>query len=201
MIWLLPFVAALIGWLTNYIAIKMLFNPKNPVKVGPLTIQGIFPKRQKVFAEKIGALVADKLFSLEDIKKNMDIADVNRKVYDVVNAHLDEFLRSKMQMHFPMLTMFMTDGLINQLKELLLNEIEVLLPKIVDSFIEGMEKDIDINKTITDKVSQFSTDKMESILIEILSKEFKFVELVGGLLGFLIGWIQVAIYFYLPPAG
>ena len=36
---------------------------------------------------------------------------------------------------------------------------------------------------------------------EILSKEFKFVELVGGLLGFLIGWIQVAIYFYLPPAG
>ena len=127
----------------------MLFNPRNPVKIGPFVLQGIFPKRQKVFAEKIGSLVADKLFSLEDIKNNINTADINRKVYNVVNAHLDEFLKSKIELHFPMLSMFMSDGLVNQLKELLLNEIEIILPKVVDSFIEGMEKDIDINETIT----------------------------------------------------
>ena len=98
MIWALPFIAALIGWLTNYIAIKMLFNPRNPVKVGPFILQGIFPKRQKVFVEKIGSLVADKLFSLEDIKNNINTADINRKVYKVVNEHLDEFLKSKIEL-------------------------------------------------------------------------------------------------------
>ena len=193
MIYTLPFIAAIIGWLTNYIAVKMLFRPKDPVKVGPITFQGIFPKQHKAFAEKIGNLVADKLFSLEDIKDNINIADLNRKVFDVVNDHLDEYLRSKLELHFPMLSMFLSDGLINQLKELLLNEIEVILPKIVDSFLENMEKDIDVKDTISQKVLSFSSEKIEGILFEIMAKEFKFIEIVGGVLGFLIGTIQVAI--------
>ena len=92
-----------------------------------------------------------------------------------------------------MLSMFLSDGLINQLKELLLNEIEVILPKIVDSFLENMEKDIDVRDTISQKVLSFSSEKIESILFEIMAKEFKFIEIVGGVLGFLIGTIQVAI--------
>ena len=81
MIYTLPFIAALIGWLTNYIAVKMMFRPKKAVKIGPFTFQGIFPKRHKAFAEKIGALVADKLFSLQDIKKNINTAAAGRSLH------------------------------------------------------------------------------------------------------------------------
>ena len=92
-----------------------------------------------------------------------------------------------------MLSMFLSDGLVNQLKELLLNEIEVILPKIVDSFIENMEKDIDIKHTISQKVLSFSSEKIEQILFDIMAKEFKFIEIVGGVLGFIIGSVQVII--------
>ena len=43
-------ICAFIGWITNFIAIKMLFHPRTPVQIGSLTIQGIFPKRQKALA-------------------------------------------------------------------------------------------------------------------------------------------------------
>ena len=67
------------------------------------------------------------------------------------------------------------------------------MPKVVDSFIENMEKDIDIKHTISQKVLSFSSDKIEQILFDIMAKEFKFIELVGGFLGFFIGLIQLLI--------
>ena len=66
LLFLLPLIAALIGWMTNYIAVKMLFHPKEPKKIVGITFHGVFPKRQNVLAEKLGQLVADELFSISD---------------------------------------------------------------------------------------------------------------------------------------
>jgi uncharacterized membrane protein YheB (UPF0754 family) len=46
---------------------------------------------------------------------------------------------------------------------------------------------------VTKKVAGFSSDKMETILNQIMSKEFRFVEIIGGVLGLLIGILQVLI--------
>jgi uncharacterized membrane protein YheB (UPF0754 family) len=46
---------------------------------------------------------------------------------------------------------------------------------------------------VVEKVSGFSSDKLEEILMSIMSKEFRFVEIIGGILGFLIGLLQVAL--------
>ena len=64
----IPLISAFIGWFTNWIAIKMLFHPRLPVKVLGLTFQGIFPKRQRQFAEKLGKLVSEELLSFKDIE-------------------------------------------------------------------------------------------------------------------------------------
>jgi uncharacterized membrane protein YheB (UPF0754 family) len=69
--WLLiiiPCISAFIGWITNLVAIKMLFHPRQPVRILGLTIQGIFPKRQMQFAQKLGALVSNELLSFDEIE-------------------------------------------------------------------------------------------------------------------------------------
>ena len=65
---LIPIISALIGWITNKIAVWLLFNPKNPTKILFWTFQGVFPKRQSAIASRIGDLVADELLSTESIK-------------------------------------------------------------------------------------------------------------------------------------
>jgi uncharacterized membrane protein YheB (UPF0754 family) len=50
-----------------------------------------------------------------------------------------------------------------------------------------------LEKIVTEKVYGFSSDKMEAILNQIMSKEFRFIELIGGVLGLLIGCVQVLI--------
>jgi uncharacterized membrane protein YheB (UPF0754 family) len=68
MVYLIPLISAFIGWFTNWIAIKMLFHPRLPIRFAGLTIQGIFPKRQQQFAEKLGSLVSRELLSFNDIE-------------------------------------------------------------------------------------------------------------------------------------
>ena len=48
---LLPIIAAIIGWGTNYLAVRMLFHPRKQKNILGLKLQGVFPKRQKVLAE------------------------------------------------------------------------------------------------------------------------------------------------------
>jgi len=60
-------IAAHIGLATNYLAIKMLFHPRVPKKILGLSFQGIFPKRQNQFAEKLGTYVANELIWMKDI--------------------------------------------------------------------------------------------------------------------------------------
>ncbi len=90
MIYTLPFIAAIIGWFTNFIAVKMLFHPKEPLNLGFFTVQGIFPKRQEVLAEKLGEMVARDLFSVDDLLSQIKSAD-NSQMMVVVENKLDEF--------------------------------------------------------------------------------------------------------------
>lgn len=66
-----PLVAAFTGWFTTWIAIYMLFHPRNPKKILGITFQGIFPKRQKVIAAKLGATVANELINFNDISVHL----------------------------------------------------------------------------------------------------------------------------------
>ncbi|MFT6715686.1 MAG: uncharacterized membrane protein YheB (UPF0754 family) [Saprospiraceae bacterium] len=192
MIYTLPFIAALIGWFTNFIAVKMLFHPKEPVNFGVFKVQGIFPKRQKVLAEKLGSMVAKDLFSIDDLLEQIKSTD-NSKTMVLVESKIDVFIDKKLSANMPMLAMFLNDDIKNKIKGALLAEISQILPEIIESYGEQLKDSVDIKKIVTEKVLQFSTDKLEEILYSIMKKEFRFIELLGAVLGFLIGIIQVVM--------
>lgn len=193
MIYSLPFIAAIIGWLTNYIAIKMLFHPKKPVQLGLFTLQGIFPKRQKKLAEKLGQIVSDELFNIQDIKEVLLNGAHQGELNKVIEEHIDHFLKNKLAASMPMLAMFMSEDMRNTIKNTLMEEIKLIMPQVIHRYVDKIEEELDIQQIVYDKVVNFSSDKLEAILFSIMSKEFKFIEIVGAALGFLIGLIQLLL--------
>ena len=194
-IWLLsiPFISAFIGWFTNWIAIKMLFHPKEPKKILFLTFQGVFPKRQRQFAEKLGKLVSTELLSFKEIEEKIVDPENLKKLMPFVENKVDDFLRRKLSDAFPIISMFIGDNTINQLKTIFMAELEIIFPEMISSYMKNLESQLDLEKIVTEKVYGFSSDKMESILNQIMSKEFKFIEVIGAVLGFIIGLLQIGI--------
>ena len=91
LIYFIPFISAFIGWFTNWIAIKMLFHPKEPKRFLFITFHGIFPKRQQQFAEKLGTTVANELLHFDEIatriKDPQMLKDVNPYIEKAKNLY------------------------------------------------------------------------------------------------------------------
>lgn len=175
----------------------MLFHPKEPIDLGFYKLQGIFPKRQKVLAERLGSVVANNLVHFDDIKKSLDDPSAMSTIHKTIEGHLDTFFKTKLKDSFPMLGMFLNENSTQKIKNVLTKEIETILPQIVGNYVDKIEQDLNIEKMVSDKVAAFSSEKLEELLLAILQKEFRFIELVGAILGFLIGIVQILLVQYL----
>ena len=185
--------SAFTGWITTWIAIKMLFHPRNPVNIFDFKLQGIFPKNQQLIAQKLGQVVSKEFLSFAEIEAKVTNPENLQLLKPEIEKHIDTFLREKLSTVFPMLSMFIGDKTINQLKAAFLMELENLFPILMKSYMTKLEKDLDLEKIVTEKVASFSSEKLEDILDQITKKEFQFLEVVGGAFGFLIGLVQVLI--------
>ncbi|HET6724323.1 MAG TPA: DUF445 family protein, partial [Chitinophagaceae bacterium] len=195
---LIPLISAFIGWFTNWIAIKMLFHPKEPKRILGITFHGIFPKRQKIFAEKLGKMISAEFLSFEDIAEKIANPQNLKKLMPMIEDHVDKFLRNKLSDEMPFLSLFIGDKTIASLKKIFMQELEILFPQLMKSYAGHLQEELDLEMIVTEKVSAFSSDKLENILYQIMSKEFRFVEILGGVIGFIIGIVQVLITLLFP---
>jgi uncharacterized membrane protein YheB (UPF0754 family) len=178
---------------TTWLAIKMLFHPRNPIKFLGITIQGVFPKRQQQVAEQLGRIVAQELIHFSEIAKLLKDTEQLKELNPTIERHLDNFLQVKLKEKLPVISMFVGTGTMDKIKEGMMEEIGLLLPEIIHQYTDSLSKRIDIEKMVTDKVAGFLSDKLEEILEAVMKKEFWFLEIVALVLGLVIGLIQMGL--------
>ncbi len=193
LLYILPIIAAWIGWITNYLAIKMLFYPHNPKKILGLTFHGVFPKRQAQIAEKLGDLVANELFSIRDISNKIEELSTQPEALDEVGKRIEKTIRGKLISSFPMLSMFLSDEMIEKVTNLFKGELEDFLRESARGLAFKIEESVNVQALVRDKVQTFSSNKIEELLVDFMKQEFRFIEKIGAVLGFLIGVIQVIL--------
>lgn len=91
-----PLIGAGIGYITNWIAVKMLFFPLNPIKIGKFTLPftpGVIPKNKDRLAGAIGRSISDNLVNADTLKNALLSdemkADVKEIVIDFLNGTTD----------------------------------------------------------------------------------------------------------------
>lgn len=193
LIWLLPILAALIGWITNYLAVKMLFHPRKAISIGSIKFQGVFPKRQKQLAVKLGTLVAEELLSMKQITDKIRENATSEASMNAIGKRIEKTIREKLVHAFPMLSMFLSDEMVEKVTSLFRSELKDFLAESVEELSHKLEKELDIKDLVCEKVEGFSSDRVEKLLVNLMKKEFKFIELVGAFLGFLIGCVQLLL--------
>ena len=86
-----PVIGAIIGYCTNYIAVKMLFKPLKPVKIGNWTLPftpGIIPKGKARMAKAMGEAVGDHLLTKQDLEQILLSDEVKKTVVQAVGSGL-----------------------------------------------------------------------------------------------------------------
>lgn len=181
------------GWLTIWLAIKLLFRPNKPITIAGIKIQGFIPANQQMIAQKIGALVSKEFLSFAEIQKKVTDPENLNKLKPEIESHIDDFLRERLKDSFPMISMFVGDKTINQLKTAFLKELESLFPMLMNSYMTRLEKDLDLEKLITEKITGFSIEKAEDILNKSAKKQLMYLHLMGAGIGLIMGLMYIFI--------
>ena len=195
-VYTLPLIAAAIGWLTNVVAIRMLFHPREPVNLGLMTLHGLFPKRKKEIAQKLGEIVARDLISVEDLIERIKSEENQAVIRGFLEERLDHFLHARFRALLPRVGMLLSSRALEKIKGTLLQEFMQQLPVLLDQVAGREARMINVEKIVAEKVEAFSSDQLEAMLHAILNKEFRMIEILGAILGFIIGCVQLALVLF-----
>ena len=186
-------ISGAIGWITNWVAIKMLFRPHKEINFGLFKIQGLIPKRKSEIGTGIASIIQNELISVKDVISNIDREEFSKRLNSLIDDVLDKNLKKKVKEKFPLLQMFFTDKVAkdvgNTIKDIVMENQE----KIFEIFSNYAEENIDFEVIISDKISNFSLDKLEEIITLLANKELKHIEVIGAIVGMLIGAVQYLI--------
>ncbi|WP_338945049.1 DUF445 family protein [Fusobacterium canifelinum] len=186
-------ISGAIGWITNWVAIKMLFRPHKEINLGLFKIQGLIPKRRTEIGTGIATIIQNELISVKDVISNIDREEFSKRLNKLIDEVLDKNLKKKVKEKFPLLQMFFSDKVAkdvgNTIKDIVMENQE----KIFEIFSNYAEENIDFEVIISDKISNFSLDKLEEIITLLAKKELKHIEVIGAILGMIIGAVQYLI--------
>ncbi|WP_338968177.1 DUF445 domain-containing protein [Fusobacterium nucleatum] len=186
-------ISGAIGWITNWVAIKMLFRPHREINFGLFKIQGLIPKRRAEIGTGIAKIVQNELISVKDVISNIDREEFSKRLNKLIDEVLNKNLKRKVKEKFPLLQVFFTDKVAKDIGNAIKGIIMENQEKIFEIFSNYAEENIDFEIIISDKISNFSLDKLEEIITLLAKKELKHIEVIGAVLGMIIGAIQYLI--------
>ena len=163
-------VGATIGYITNYVAIKMLFRPYKPVIIGNFTVfpQGIIPREKHTLAKKVGEVVKNYILSEDEIKKIITSKEVQLEIEKFIDEKIENLLNRDIQE-------FLTkEEIAEKFAEIIENIVKEKFSMFASFINKNMLKEILLKLEIPLKINQIvSPDKVK----EILKKEiFEFLE-------------------------
>lgn len=189
---LLSLIGAGIGWMTNVFAIKLIFRPLKPIKVPilNLSIQGLIPKRKGEIARSIGHTVETELVSIEEIidkliekeNKSEIIAQIKKKVRTIAEEKMPSLIPSAVR-----------GMILVYVDEIIDSEGENAINDLTEKLVHKATSKVKISEIIEEKINNFELAKLEEIILNIAKRELKHIELLGGLIGFIIGFLQGVI--------
>lgn len=190
---LLPLTGAVIGWVTNVLAIRLLFRPLQPFRLGPLTFQGLIPKRRGQIACSVGNVVAEQLFSVDELAEQLDMPAIQREMQRLVCIAVDRWCGEKIGL----LPKSVRQTLSQRLSELVTAEVALQFPRMVELLITHMREQVDVRAIVERKINTLPLLEVEKLVLSVARSELKQIELLGAVLGFLIGLLQALLVFLL----
>ena len=87
-----PLVGSVIGYITNWIAVKMLFKPSKAVYIGKFKLPftpGIIPKNQTRLAHGISSTISNSLLNEDILKESLLSEEILKQLKEYINTYLN----------------------------------------------------------------------------------------------------------------
>lgn len=197
-IMILAIVGGIIGYITNVIAIKLIFRPIEPIKIPIINkeIIGLIPKRKSEIAQNIGQVIQDELIDIDELIKNVVSENDKEEIVFYIKNKINDVIDKKINQS-PLGFMGIGKMVNDFISEHLDDEIKNAVDELTEVLINKGKDRINIQEIVKDKINELDLYKLEEIILSIVKKELKHIETLGLVLGFFIGLVQGIIVIFI----
>lgn len=183
--------ASMVGFYTNFIAIKMLFRPRYPTVFGR---QGLIPKKQTELAERLGDGINEHFFNAQEIRQHLDQNQLLQKGSDRLKVFLDDSLKD------PKIQEKLRLGLSQQI-ESHSDDIHQFLVNIADKNLPRLIAENTDLAQVAQELSQYLENQIDSGDIDLEQVVDKFAEIAAENIPALARWIHEQLEEYNDSQG
>jgi len=187
-------IGGLIGWITNKLAIKMLFRPINPHKILGMNFQGVFPRRKDEIAKSLADIIEKELLSKDAMMDQLLSEEKIESLKDRLKKVIVEKLSGIIP---PAISMFMGGDASQVIEKYIDKHGDQIFNELLEEFKHASFDNLDIYSLVKSRIDELDFIEFEKIIFGLMNKELRFVEIIGLFLGGFIGAIQYVITMFI----
>jgi uncharacterized membrane protein YheB (UPF0754 family) len=192
--WVLPFFGFLVGTLTNWIAIQLIFTPLEPKKYGPFTFQGLFLKRQKEISEEFSRVFTEDVLTAREVVHTMVHGERSERTMAMLRAHISEIMESKLIVQLITQSAVGPEGYAD-LKDAALEKAIQYTEELAEDSSFNKEQARVLQKMLHKRISAQPPAEFQDLVRPIFHEDEWILVAIGGALGALVGWGQLVLLF------
>ncbi|TCP56692.1 uncharacterized membrane protein YheB (UPF0754 family) [Tamaricihabitans halophyticus] len=192
--WVMPIFGALTGWLTDWVALKMIFYPREPKRIlGLFTWQGLFQKRRREVARDYGDLIAKEVLTIRNVLEAVLTGPKSDKLFALIQRHVQRAVDEQASIAKPFVAFAVGSRRFQEMKRAAAAKVIEKVPDTM-AYVEEYATDaLDVRNTIVDRMQQLSPIQFEGLLRPAFKQDEWKLIMAGAVLGGLVGELQVLL--------
>lgn len=192
--WIMPAFGFAVGFISDYIALNMLFRPVQEKKIlGLYTFQGLLHAQREKITRDYAKILADDLFAPEILFDGVIQGPGSDKLFALVAKEVEAAIDAQTGIAGPLVVLAVGTQRYRALKD---RVVQLVLERLPSTLLEAQDyatSVIDLEKTIVEKMNQLTNEEYESILRPVFKDDEPLMIAVGAVLGGFVGEIQVQL--------
>lgn len=193
--WILPLAGTMVGYLTNYLALELIFRPIDPIKIGKLTVQGLFIKRQKEVSEEYSKIVASKIITTENIFEFIVRGPGKDRMYRIVQRSIENIINKTVGNVRGLVKFIKGDDTFIYIRNIASFRFMQEMPMNIRSVFGYTQDTLDLKNVLKLKMQNLSPIEFEAFLRPVFKEDELTLILVGAFLGGIAGTLQYLFLF------
>ena len=193
--WVMPVAGFMVGWVTNFLALKIIFSPLEPRQILCWEVQGIFLKRQKEVSETFARIVCTEILHIKAIWEAIFTGPLSTNFVAILRAHTLVFTDRLVAEVQPIAVAAMGADQFARMKEDIAEKVIEQLPDVIDRSYAYTTEVLAIEETVRVKMTELPSADFEGVLHPAFQEDELTLIMLGGILGGIVGVIQLFTLF------
>jgi len=193
--WVLPVFGVIVGYATNWLALKLIFEPQSPRRIGPWVVQGLFIKRQIEVSDEYGKIIGKKVLNSNNILEQLISGANSEKLIDLVEGHVKKAVDKVSNYLTDLMEWFIGPARIGAIKEHIVKRLVEEMPKPMKNISGYADEAFEIEYMLSSRLKSLPPDEFVGVLRPAFQEEEIILILVGAVLGGIAGFFQYLVVF------